>query len=526
VVRRRVRRADPNPWFDQVSGHFYDFPKEFHLSQNDRKISRRTLAQLLGAGAVSLALPNVGLAESGIQPNFKGGSGSPDSTGRSFPSGFLWGSATASYQVEGAVHEGGRGPSIWDTFSHTPGRTFHGDNGDVADDFYHRYRSDIALMKDLGLKTFRFSVAWSRIFPTGTGSPNAAGLDFYRKLVEAVLESGIQPYCTLYHWDMPQALQDKGGWENRDTAKAFADYAGYTAGKLSDLVSHFMTMNEMRTFVELGYGNGTHAPGLQVGQKRLAQLAHYVTLGHGLAVQSIRAQAKPGTRVGIADNITATTPVIESPEHIAAARKAIREENARYLNVVLEGKYTDQYLKQLGADAPKYTAEEMKTIASPLDFIGINIYQPAYVRAADNDAGYVAVPPPASYPHMYSPWLTIGPEALYWGPRLLHEVYGVQEIYITENGASSKDEVAADGHIYDTDRTMYLRNYLTQLQRAVAEGVPVKGYFLWSLIDNYEWADGYDKRFGIIYVDFATQKRTPKLSAEFYKHVIAANRVE
>jgi beta-glucosidase len=499
--------------------------KELLLSHSDQKISRRTLTQLLGAAAASLALPGVGFSESSAKAGLQEGFNAAASTGRSFPAGFLWGSATASYQVEGAVHEGGRGPSIWDTFSHTPGKTFHGDTGDVADDFYHRYPSDIALMKELGLKTFRFSVAWTRIFPTGTGAPNQAGLDFYRKMVEAVLAAGIQPFCTLYHWDMPQPLQDKGGWENKDTSKAFADYAGYTAGKLSDLVSHFMTMNEMRTFVELGYGTGTHAPGLQVGQKRLAQLAHYVTLGHGLAVQAIRAQAKHGTLIGLADNITATTPVIESKEHITAAHKAMREENARYLNVVLEGKYTDLYLKQLGADAPKYTAEEMKIIASPLDFVGINIYQPTYVRAAENEAGYAVVPPPASYPHMFSPWLTIGPEALYWGPRLVHEVYGVKAIYITENGASSKDEIAADGQVYDTDRTMYLRNYLTQLQRAVADGVPVKGYFLWSLIDNYEWADGYDKRFGIIYVDFATQKRTPKLSAHFYKQVIAANRV-
>jgi beta-glucosidase len=495
------------------------------LSYIDRKISRRALSQLLGATAVSLAIPRISGAESVIGSLPQEGSNEPHPDARDFPQGFLWGSATASYQVEGAVHDGGRGPTIWDTFSHTPGKTNNGDTGDVADDFYHRYRSDIALMKDLGLKTFRFSVAWSRIFPMGTGSPNPAGVDFYRKLVEAVLGAGIQPFCTLYHWDLPQALQDAGGWENKDTAKAFADYAGYTAGKLGDLVSHFMTMNEMRTFVELGYGNGTHAPGLKVGQKRLAQLAHYVTLGHGLAVQAIRAHAKPGTRVGIADNIAATTPVIESKEHIAAAHKAMREENARYLTVVLEGKYTDLYLKQLGADAPKYTAEEMKTIASPLDFVGINIYQPTYVRASDSEAGYAMVPPPASYPHMYSPWLTIGPEALYWGPKLVHEVYGVKEIYITENGASSKDEVASDGHIYDTDRTMYLRNYLTQLQRCVAGGIPVKGYFLWSLIDNFEWADGYDKRFGIIYVDFATQKRTPKLSANFYKQVISANKV-
>jgi beta-glucosidase len=485
------------------------------------KISRRSLARILGGSAAALYLPNEAAASliNAAAPVRE------PAEERSFPSDFLWGSATASYQVEGAIHEGGRGTSIWDTFAHTPGMTFNGDNGDVADDFYHLYPQDIQLMKSLGVKTFRFSVAWSRIFPNGTGAPNQQGIDFYRRMIEALLSAGIQPFCTLYHWDLPQTLQDKGGWENRDTAKAFADYAGFTAGKLSDLVKHFMTMNEMRTFVELGYGNGTHAPGLKVGPKRLAQLNHYVVLGHGLSVQAIRAHTKPGTKVGIADNIMATTPAIESPEHIAAARKAFREENAMFLTVLEEGRYTDQYLRRLGEDAPKFTAEEMKIIASPMDFVGINIYQPTYVRAESSEKGYAVVTPPASYPHMYSPWLTIGPEALYWGPKLVHETWKVNEIYITENGASSKDEVAPDGEIYDTDRVMYLRNYLTQLQRGITEGIPVKGYFLWSLLDNYEWADGYEKRFGITYVDFKTQKRTPKLSAKFYKEVIAKNKV-
>ena len=261
-----------------------------------------SLAALLPADAVAQAMPA------------RGGAGN-------FPAGFLWGSATASYQVEGAAREGGRGPSVWDTFSHTAGKTSNGDTGDVADDFYHLFPKDIALMKDLGVKTFRFSVAWSRIFPEGTGKPNQEGVDFYKRLTDALLAAGIEPYCTLFHWDLPQALQDRGGWENRDVAKAFADYAGFTAGALSDRVKHFMTMNEMRSFVELGYGNGLHAPGLKVGARRLAQLNHYVALAHGLSVQAIRAHAKAGTKVGIADNVQATTPAIETAEHIAAARK-------------------------------------------------------------------------------------------------------------------------------------------------------------------------------------------------------------
>jgi len=481
-------------------------------------ITRRGLGQLVGATAAALALPealvNVGSAQPGAT-----------AVARTFPRGFLWGSATASYQVEGAVKEGGRGTTIWDTFSHTRGKVNHGDTGDVADDYFHLYKQDIALMKELGLKSCRFSIAWSRIFPTGTGAPNQQGLDFYRRMTDALLEAGVAPFCTLFHWDLPQPLQDRGGWENRDTAKAFADYAGYTAGHLSDTVKHFMTMNEMRTFVELGYEQGIHAPGLRLSRGKVAQLTHHVVLAHGLAVQAIRAAAKPGTKVGIADNATVATPVIETPEHVRAAQRAYRELNAQYLTVIAEGRYTDLYLKTLGADAPKFTSEELKTIATPMDFVGLNIYQPEYVRADDSEKGFAVVPSPTSFPTMYSPWLRVGPEGLYWSPKHAHDLFGFKEIYITENGCSSSDAVVADGHVYDTDRVMFLRNYLSQLQRATAEGVPVKGYFLWSLLDNFEWADGYEKRFGIVYVDFKTQKRTPKLSADFYKKVIQQNRV-
>lgn len=483
--------------------------------------SRRTFARALAGSAAALTLSRVKLEAEGTSVSLQRNIETP----RSFPKGFLWGAATSAYQVEGAVSEAGRGLSIWDTFSHSPGKIRNGDNGDIADDFFHLYKEDIGRMRDLGLKTFRFSVSWPRVFPSGVGKPNPQGLDFYHRMVDALLEAGIQPFCTLYHWDLPQALQDKGGWENRDTAKAFADYAGYTAGKLSDKVKYFITVNELRTFVENGYALGIDAPGLKLDAKRLAQLSHYAVLGHGLAVRAIRAHGKPDTKVGIADNIVAATPVIESGEHIEAAHKAMREENAMFLTVVEEGRYTDQYLKRLGANAPRFTAEEMEIIGSPMDFTGINIYQPTFVRADDSEAGYVLVPPPDSYPHMLSPWLTIGPEALYWGPKLVSELWKVKEIYITENGTSSTDHMAPDGAIYDSDRIMFLRNYLTQLARAVSDGVPIKGYFLWSLLDNFEWADGYERRFGMIYVDFATQKRTPKLSADFYKQVIHENAV-
>jgi beta-glucosidase len=482
-----------------------------------KRFSRRTFARLFGSAALAPA------ALSNLATSAYGQTAQSATTGRSFPKGFLWGSATASYQVEGAVNEDGRGPSIWDTFSHIPSKTNNGDTGDVADDHYHRYKEDVALMKALGLKTYRFSVAWPRVFPQGAGTPNPKGLDFYNRMLDELLAAGIEPYCTLFHWDLPQALEDKGGWQSRNTSEAFANYAGYVAEHLSDRVKHFMTMNEMASFVDIGYRDGRHAPGLKLPPAGVNQVRHHALLAHGLGVQAIRAHAKPGTKVGLAENANACVPVIETPEHIAAAAKAYRETNAGYLTAVMEGKYTEAYLAHHGADAPKFTPADMKAIGSPVDFVGLNVYTPSYVRADDSPAGFARIPPPKSSPHMMSNWLHVGPEAIYWSPRLAAQLWNLKEIYITENGASSADVLTPDGHVYDSDRVMYLRNYLTQLHRAVSEGVPVRGYFCWSLLDNYEWADGYAYRFGIHYVDFATQKRTPKLSAHFYKEVIARN---
>ncbi len=389
---------------------------------------------------------------------------------RSFPQGFAWGSATASYQVEGAVHEDGRGVSIWDTYSRIPGKIHNGDTGDVADDSYHRYAEDIALMKALGLTACRFSIAWPRIFPDGTGQPNQKGIDHYRKFTEALLAAGVLPFCTLYHWDLPKVLQDSGGWQNKATAQAFADYAGYTAGKLSDLIQHWMTINEMSSVLS-GYDGGRDAPGLKLGKQAVAQVKHNLVLGHGLAVQAIRASAGAKAKIGCAENSRATTPVFDSPEHAAAARKAFVEENASYLTVMHTGKYTEGYLKQLGSDAPVFTAEELQIIGSPTDFQGLNIYTAEFVRAADNAKGYEFVPNPAEYPHMSSSWLTIGPEAMYWVPKLAAETLGIKTIYITENGCSAEDTVASDGEVYDTSRVMFLDAYLTQLQRCVRDGV-------------------------------------------------------
>ncbi|HJQ30737.1 MAG TPA: GH1 family beta-glucosidase [Pyrinomonadaceae bacterium] len=494
-----------------------------------KKVSRRTFAKVAGAGLLAAAADPSALGsakERGASETTATGAAAQPVSGRTFPAGFVWGTATASYQVEGAVKEDGRGVSIWDTFSHTPGKTVDGATGDVADDHYHRYKSDVQLMKALGVKAYRFSVAWPRVFPNGDGPPNPKGLDFYKRLVDELLANGIEPFATLYHWDLPQSLQDRfGGWEGRDTSKAFADYAGYVAARLTDRVKHIFTINEFGAFIEVGYRWGVHAPGLKLTGLRLNQTRHHAVLGHGLAVRAIRAAAKPGTKVGIAENITIAAPVIETPPHIAAAERATREMNAQYLNVIVEGKYTDWYLKQAGADAPKFTDEDLKIISSPLDFIGINVYTPQFVRAADTEPGFAYVPHPKSFPHAPSPWLFIGPEALYWGPRHVSKLWGAKEIYITENGCSSSDEPAPDGKVYDTDRVTYLRSYLTQLQRATSEGVPVRGYFLWSLMDNFEWADGYTNRFGLHYVDYKTQTRTPKLSADFYREVISRNAV-
>jgi beta-glucosidase len=455
-----------------------------------------------------------------------------------FPDGFYWGTATSSYQIEGAWNEDGKGPSIWDTYAHTPGKIKNNDTGDVANDHYHRYKGDVKLMRDLGATAYRFSISWPRIFPNGAGEPNAKGLDFYNRLVDELKAAGIEPFATLYHWDLPQALQDKhSGWQSRDTAKAFGDYAGYVAEKLSDRVRHFFTINEFSSFVEMGYrgievnvGDGvTHfeaAPGLTLGPGALNQVRHHAVLGHGLAVQAIRAKSQAGTKVGPAEVIQCAVPLVETPEHIHAAQSATREANAAYLTVMLEGKYTDAYLKAAGKGAPKFTDEDLKIIAAPLDFVGINVYKPSfYALASDEAPSWREVPFSKSHPRMFNSWLSLGPEALYWSPKFVQSLWKAKEIFITENGCASDDVLAGDGRVYDTDRVMFLRAYLTQLQRATADGVPVRGYFQWSLMDNFEWIEGFGNRFGLVSVDFKTQKRTPKMSAAWFREAARRNAV-
>ena len=441
-----------------------------------------------------------------------------------YPGGFLWGCATAAYQIEGGAQADARGPSLWDVFSHTPGKTHNGDTGDVADDSYHLYKTDVQLLKALGAQTYRFSISWSRVFPAGKGKVNQKGLDYYNHVVDELLANGITPYITLFHWDTPAAL--KGGWQSRDTSKAFADYAAFMGKHLGDRVHHWMTTNEFICFTDLGYKVGQFAPGLKLPEAQCSQIRHHAILAHGLGVQALRANTPSGSQVGLAENATVYVPVIETPENIAAAQKATREGNAPFLTALMEGKYIDEYLQQEGANPPKVEPGDMAAIASPLDFVGLNVYTPSYVRADDSAKGWTVVDYPASEPHMASPWILLGPECIYWAVRNVSELWKPKALYITENGCSSDDVLTPAGRIDDVDRVMYLRNHLTHLHRAAAEGYPIKGYFLWSLMDNFEWADGYSKRFGIHYVDFKTEKRTPKLSAAWYKDVIAKNAVE
>jgi beta-glucosidase len=459
---------------------------------------------------------------------------------RRFPKGFYWGTGTSSYQIEGAWNEDDKGESIWDRYAHTAGTIKNNDTGDVANDHYHRYKEDVALMRRvLGANAYRFSISWPRIFPNGTGQPNRKGLDFYDRLVDELRAAGIEPFATLYHWDLPQTLQDKyRGWQSKDTAQAFADYAGYVAGQLSDRVKHFFTINEFRSFVEGGYqgfvvqvggGKTVHlggAPGVRLSNGDLNQVRHHAVLGHGLAVQAIRSRGQAGTKVGFAENMLIAVPIIDAPAHVKAAQIATRELNADFTTVMLEGRYTGAYLKRTGPEAPKFTDDELKTIASPLDFVGINVYKPnLYVEPSQESPGYRSIPINASHPKMKSSWHVFDPEALYWGPRHVQSLWGGKSIFITENGCGASDVIADDGKVYDSDRVMFLRAYLTQLQRAIADGVPVKGYFHWSLMDNFEWIDGLGNRFGLIYVDFETQQRTPKASAAWFREAVKRNAV-
>ena len=503
------------------------------------KVSRRNFAKAavgasLGtiAGGCSRAEPDATHADA--QPN----PASQPSTVREFPKGFFWGVATASYQIEGAWNEDGKGRSIWDTFAHTPGRIKNGDTGDVAIDHYHRYKEDVKILKDLGANAYRFSIAWPRIFPDGIGQLNQKGLDFYNRLVDELRAAGIEPFATLYHWDLPQALQDKyGGWQSAETAKAFAEYGGFMAKHLSDRVRNFFTINEFKQVTETAFrgvelqvqGKTVRlmgAPGILLEDGPLNQVRHNALLGHGLAVQAIRANARAGTRVGPAENLPHAVPMTDSPENVKAAIAATRALNVHFLGPMLDGRYDHAYLTSAGKDAPKFTDSDMKIIAAPVDFVGINVYIPTLlVKASDKPSGYEELPFSVSHPKMFSDWHRLVPESQYWSPRLLHEIWKPKEIYITENGCAANDTIAADGNVYDSDRITYMRNGMLWQHAAIADAVPIKGSFYWSAMDNFEWINGYGDRFGLVHVDFKTQKRTPKLSAHWFREAARRNAV-
>ncbi|MCY4745317.1 GH1 family beta-glucosidase [Pelomonas sp. UHG3] len=440
-----------------------------------------------------------------------------------FPADFVFGVAAASAQIEGAAFVDGKGESVWDRFARIPGKVHNGDTLDVACDHYHRFDEDFALMASLGIKTYRLSIAWPRIYPNGDGALNPKGLDFYRRLFASMKKHGITPWVTLFHWDLPQALEDRGGWTSRVTVDAFAQYADTVVKAFAQDVKHWITLNEILCFTLLGYGTGSKAPGRVESAKTVNQTYHHALLCHGHGVRAVRQHGGPGAIVGLTDNCSVAVPVTEKPADIAAAKAWFTDRNAQILGAMQAGKYPESFLKRVGADAPDVKPGDFDLISLPTDFLGLNIYSGTFVRAGK--AGPEALTHPVNYPRADSTWLRLVPQSIYWSTRFCHEVYGHQALYITENGCGYDDEPVVNGEVTDLHRRDYVRSHLREAHRAIAAGVPLKGYFLWSFIDNYEWEDGYQRRFGIVHCDFKTQVRTPKLSARYYADIIKERRI-
>ncbi len=442
-------------------------------------------------------------------------------TNVTFPSDFIWGAATSAYQIEGAWNEDGKGESIWDRFCHTSGKIENGDTGDVACDHYHRWREDVALMRELGLQTYRFSIAWPRLLPEGRGRVNQPGLDFYDRLVDGLLEAGIKPFVTLYHWDLPQALQDEGGWPERATAKAFVEYADLASRTLGDRVRYWITLNEPYVSAFIGYLEGRHAPGHRDLDEALAA-AHHLLLAHGWAVPVI-CRNSPGAQVGIALNLIPFTPASSSAADRAAAWQQDGMVNRWFLDPIAARGYPADIVQHYGHPMEFVQDGDLEAIAVPLDFVGLNYYTRGVVRSnaipKEENAPQSVFPNPE---HTEMGW-EVYPEGLYQMLGRLYFDYAFPAIYITENGAAYADELTPEGQVNDAPRAAYLKAHFTQAARAIAGGVPLKGYFVWSLMDNFEWAHGYSKRFGLIYVDYRTQRRILKASARWYQQVIAAN---
>ena len=456
-----------------------------------------------------------------------------------FPAGFTWGAATAAYQIEGATDVDGRGPSVWDTFSHTPGKVRGGDTGDIACDSYRRYPEDADLLRSLGLLDYRFSISWPRVIPDGAGQVNQAGLDYYKRLLDALGERGITPAATLFHWDTPQALQDKGGWSSRDAAFRLADYAAVVGEALGDRVKRWITLNEPLVVAHNGHRIGVHAPGLR-DNAAAAAATHHLLLGHGLAAAALRASV-PGAEVGITLNLSpirVTNDDSGSAEALEKARLvADASQNGMFLDPILFGRYPEHAPASQLPPAELILDGDLQTIAAPIDFLGANYYQPVHLRAGDpanlrraekapqeGIEGNVVEFQPDGLEQTNMGWL-IDPEGLYeLLLRVSKDAPGLP-LYITENGCAAEDYVNPDGEVNDLERVKFLHLHLDACARAIKDGANLAGYYVWSLLDNFEWAYGYQKRFGIVFVDFATQQRIPKASAHFMTQVVRDNAI-
>ncbi|HEY9389041.1 MAG TPA: GH1 family beta-glucosidase [Mycobacteriales bacterium] len=449
-----------------------------------------------------------------------------------FPVDFLWGAATSAYQIEGAAAEDGRGPSIWDTFSRIPGKVKNGDTGDVAVDHYHRFAADVRLMAELGLRAYRLSVSWPRVQPGGRGPTNPRGVDFYHRLVDRLLDHGIEPIVTLYHWDLPQPLQDDGGWENRDTAGRFAEYATAVHDALGDRVRHFMTVNEPWCSAFLGYAAGVHAPGLTRPAGAFAA-AHHLLLGHGLAVQALRAAGRPELRVSLALNLSPVRPA-EPARDGELAHRVDGLTNRMFLDPILRGQYPADVVES----ARRFTDwgfvrdGDPGVIGAPIDLLGVNYYHPVVVADSGQAHGGPGVYPGCETTRLVEPVLPV--TAMGWGIEpagllgvllRLHEEYPAVPLLVTETGAAFDDELGPDGRVRDRQRIRFLDAHLRAAHQAVERGVDLRGFFVWSLFDNFEWAEGYGPRFGLVHVDYGSQHRTPKDSARWYQRVIRAGGV-
>jgi beta-glucosidase len=452
-------------------------------------------------------------------------------TGLGFPEGFVWGAATAAYQIEGAADADGRTPSVWDTFSRTPGKTWHGDTGDIACDSYHRYREDVALIASLGLSSYRFSLSWPRIQPGGRGPANTKGLDHYRALLDELAGQGIAAAVTLYHWDLPQELQDEGGWASRDVAGRFADYTELVVKSLGDRAARWITLNEPQVVADNGYRQGSHAPGL-TDPVAAAAANHHLLLAHGLSVQALRAHG--AAEVGITLDMHPIRLLGSGPELERARDIADADANGLYLSPILHGRYPEDASPSMRPPEELIADGDLELISAPLDFLGVNYYSPTFLRQGDPDRLLAdEVPAPAPVPGVvgFRPpdlertpmdWL-VDPEGLY---ELLVRVAGEAPglpLYVTENGCAAEDYITPEGTVNDPERVRYLHPHLAAAERAIKDGVPLAGYYVWSLLDNFEWGWGYSKRFGIVYNDFGTQRRIPKSSAAFYSAVARAN---